>query len=458
MNQESYFGIEELFISITDHRGIILSGNDVFVRVSGYAREKLIGRPHNVIRHPDMPKTAFRLVWREIQAGNIVGAYVKNRSIDGSHYWVFATILPMKDGYFSMRMKPSSAIFNVIPQLYAKMLQLEKANGMDAAESFLTEQLKSLGFNSYSDFMKAALFEEMSSRDRKMVEMKKNEDGPDTAVCANPTLFEMGLLSDRSRRGMEEVFSYFENLKELQSNFSGVSGVILKTCEQLENLSLNMSVMANKLGKEGPSLSMIALAFQKSSREISSRFAKFGSSVDEIEKATREMRFSVCVARMLVEMMHQFVDETKAKSEQQEQVQIFMRDFKILIEAVKGTMEWVNQCQMNGLQELKEFLRLTTNLRNLVLSLDLIRMGGKLEGSRTTRTEEVFVPYVNKILDHIQSIEEPVLRLLKSIWKYCPVFATKPRICWCAGKAYAWKCRKAFRPEISMNCSGSPTI
>ena len=56
-------------------------------------------------------------------------------------------------------------------------------------------------------------------------------------------------------------------------------------------------------------------------------------------------------------------------------------------------------------------MRLTTNLRNLVLSLDLIRMGGKLEGSRTTLTEEVFVPYVNKILDHIQSIEEPVLKV-----------------------------------------------
>jgi aerotaxis receptor len=411
MNQEAYFSVEELFISITDQNGIIQSGNDVFVRVSGYDREKLINRPHNVIRHPDMPKTVFRMLWREIQAGNIMGAYVKNRAVDGKHYWVFATILPKEGGYFSMRIKPTSKFFELIPQLYSRILQHEKSNGMDSAEAFLLEQLKGLGFESYSHFLKEALYEELKSRDEKIAESQQSEKKHDTSVNMNKTLFEMASLSERSKRGTVDLFTSFNGFKEMHSQFSGVSTTILKTCEQLENLSLNMSVMANKLGKEGPSLSMIALAFQKSSRDISGRFSKFGTSVAEIEKAALEMRFSVCVGRLLVEMLSFFINETRGKSNSHEAMVEFMRDFHVLSTGVKTTLEWVNESQMSGLQELKDFLQLTTNLRNQVMSLDLIRIGGKLEGSRTMRTEEVFIPYVNQIVKHIQSIEEPVLKV-----------------------------------------------
>ena len=136
MNQESNFSFEEMFISATDQHGIIESGNDVFVRVSGLEKEKLLNSPHNIIRHPDMPKTVFRMLWREIQNGNIICAYVKNRSVDGKHYWVFATLLPKEGGFYSTRIKPSSAFFELIPQLYARMLQHEKSNGMDACAVF----------------------------------------------------------------------------------------------------------------------------------------------------------------------------------------------------------------------------------------------------------------------------------------------------------------------------------
>jgi PAS domain S-box-containing protein len=407
MDQESYFSFEEMFISSTDQRGIIQSGNGVFVRVSGFEKEKLIQRPHNIIRHPDMPKTVFRMMWREIEAGNIICAYVKNRSVDGKHYWVFATVLPKEDGYYSTRIKPSSKYFELVPGLYARMLQHEKSNGMDSCEAFLLEQLKSLGFESYAHFMKEALYEELKSRDEKIAALTETKTSKHFEC--NKTLFEMGALADRSRKGTQDLFHGFNGFKELQQKFIGVSGVILKTCEQLENLSLNMSVMANKLGKEGPSLSMIALAFQKSSRDISGRFSKFGTSVEQIEKTSNEMRFSVCVSRLLIEMLHFYINETKSESKKIEVMFEFMKDFQVLIAGVKQTLEWVNRSQMTGLQELKDFLQLTQNLRNQVMSLDLIRMGGKLEGSRTVRTEEVFTPYVNEIVKHIQSIEDPVL-------------------------------------------------
>ena len=90
-SKEIILNSEELFFSRTDEKGIILSGNDIFVKVSGYRREELIQNPHNIVRHPDMPKAVFKLFWQTIQAQQPICAYVKNMAADGSYYWVFAT-------------------------------------------------------------------------------------------------------------------------------------------------------------------------------------------------------------------------------------------------------------------------------------------------------------------------------------------------------------------------------
>lgn len=89
------FTFEELFFSRTNWRGVILAGNSVFQRVSLYSWDELIQKPHNVIRHPDMPKGVFWLLWDTIKKGEPVGAYVKNRAKDGRYYWVFAIVTPI---------------------------------------------------------------------------------------------------------------------------------------------------------------------------------------------------------------------------------------------------------------------------------------------------------------------------------------------------------------------------
>lgn len=109
-DQESIFELNEYFISRTDKRGVIQFGNEVFYRVSGYSVEQMIGSPHNIIRHPDMPKAIFKFFWQTIKQNKTIAAYVKNKSIDGKYYWVFATAFPTKDGYLSIRMKPSSEL------------------------------------------------------------------------------------------------------------------------------------------------------------------------------------------------------------------------------------------------------------------------------------------------------------------------------------------------------------
>ncbi len=99
---------DELIISRTDLKGIITYANETFAQISGYTPEELIGKPHNILRHPDMPKRVFKELWESIQAGEIWKGYVKNLRKDRGYYWVYAEVSGVyKDGklveYKSMR-------------------------------------------------------------------------------------------------------------------------------------------------------------------------------------------------------------------------------------------------------------------------------------------------------------------------------------------------------------------
>lgn len=114
----------DFLVSQTDSKGIILFANDDFCKVAGYSLEELVGKPHNVVRHPDMPKAAFKDLWSTIKSDKIWTGYVKNRSKDGGFYWVYATIFPMYDEvrkekvYLSCRRKPSPKEIEAAQELY----------------------------------------------------------------------------------------------------------------------------------------------------------------------------------------------------------------------------------------------------------------------------------------------------------------------------------------------------
>ncbi|HIV73245.1 MAG TPA: PAS domain-containing protein [Candidatus Aquabacterium excrementipullorum] len=123
----------ETLVSATDLKGRITYCNPAFVRVSGYLREELIGQPHNLIRHPDMPAEAFRDLWATVQAGRPWSAIVKNRRKDGGHYWVQANVTPVLEagrvvGYLSVRTRPGRAQVDAAAALYQRM-QKEARDG-----------------------------------------------------------------------------------------------------------------------------------------------------------------------------------------------------------------------------------------------------------------------------------------------------------------------------------------
>ncbi len=128
------FGSEEIIVSKTDLKGIIRYTNEVFSRVAGYSREELIGSPHSLIRHPDMPGGVFRYLWQRIESGHEVFALVKNLCKDGAGYWVLAHVTPSFDraghivGYHSNRRRPEHGWISAIEPLYARMRAIESGH------------------------------------------------------------------------------------------------------------------------------------------------------------------------------------------------------------------------------------------------------------------------------------------------------------------------------------------
>ncbi|MCF6303486.1 MAG: PAS domain-containing protein [Devosiaceae bacterium] len=133
--KEVFFDQNELIVSKTDLKGHLNYNNDVFLRRAGYSEDECIGQPHSMIRHPDMPRTIFAMLWEEIQGGREIFAYVMNRCKNGDHYWVIAHVTPSRDnsgsiiGYHSNRRVPDRRVLDgtIIP-LYREILSVERAS------------------------------------------------------------------------------------------------------------------------------------------------------------------------------------------------------------------------------------------------------------------------------------------------------------------------------------------
>lgn len=150
-NTEKFVQENDFLVSKTDTKGIITYCNQAFMKIVGAKESDLLGKNHNIIRHPDMPKIVFKLLWDTVKSKKEIFAYVKNRSFDGGFYWVFANVTPSLDvngniiGYHSVRRKPNPKALAIIAPLYEKLLQAEKSGGMQASKTLLEQTLSDLG-------------------------------------------------------------------------------------------------------------------------------------------------------------------------------------------------------------------------------------------------------------------------------------------------------------------------
>lgn len=160
---ERTFGEDEIIVSKTDLKGVITYANDVFQRVSGFTEEELLGQPHNIIRHPEMPGCVFKLLWDTIAAGHEIFAYVVNQAKNGDHYWVYAHVTPTFNAagqivdYHSNRRVPDRSVLPAVSALYAELKAEEERHasykdGMERALKGLVGKLARQG-HTYNSFI-----------------------------------------------------------------------------------------------------------------------------------------------------------------------------------------------------------------------------------------------------------------------------------------------------------------
>lgn len=146
---------DDFIVSKTDLKGRITYTNEIFMEMAEYTEEELLGKAHSIIRHPDMPKAVFKLLWDVIEDGDEIFAFVINKTKNGNAYWVYANITPSHDengktiAYYSVRRRPNPKALEIIKPLYARMLQAERSGGVTAGTKILTDLLnqKGVGYN-----------------------------------------------------------------------------------------------------------------------------------------------------------------------------------------------------------------------------------------------------------------------------------------------------------------------
>ncbi len=159
IDEEIKLDPKKYILSKTDTKGIIEYGNEYFVEIAGYTEEELIGKNHNIIRHPDMPKIVFELLWRRIENRQNITAVVKNMAKDGRYYWVVTDFEIKVDkvtnditGYFAYRTAAPRKAIEAMEPLYKKLVSIEKTSGMDGSGKYLNALLEAEG-KTYDQFI-----------------------------------------------------------------------------------------------------------------------------------------------------------------------------------------------------------------------------------------------------------------------------------------------------------------
>lgn len=314
--REVSLSLAEMFFSITDPKGIIRSGNDVFVRVSGYPLAQMVGRPHNIVRHPDMPRVVFKILWDEIGEGRPVAAYVKNRTADGRFYWVIAVVVPSPGGYLSIRIKPTSPMFPAAQEIYRRLRELEikvegpgglrRKEAMAASAERLHEELVAAGFENYDAFMRAAILAEVRSREEAVRDGGISTGPADHADEVARRLSEVNQL-------LADLVLRLDGYLALNARLAEKAGFVRTLADEVRLFALNAILSASKVdGRDGAAIGTVAGLLSIQSESLGRLFHDLGDSINSASSSLADMLFPVASARIQAEMLQLFWEEIRA--------------------------------------------------------------------------------------------------------------------------------------------------
>lgn len=419
-DEQRPFEIHELFFSTTDRAGVILSGNEVFRRVAAFDNvEEMIGKPHNIIRHPDMPRAVFRLLWDFLEAGRPIAAYVKNLAKDGAYYWVLALVVSTPDGYLSVRFKPSSPYLGVVQELYKVLLAVEAEGGdrpglrqtaMEKAGVRLLDALREHGFDSYDDFMKMALATEMSSREKSMADYRHAVP----PLSADPDLVRSFSTCCELEQKLDVMFHRVESFLTFIGRLEASSTFLGRLSEQVHLLSLNSLISSHQMGEAGASLTVVANELASISGDSTSLIGDMTADIRELVAALREAAFRISVAKLQVGISITFLEELLAGRSDMETNDRERNDLKVLA--------WVFSQAANDLEAVIPILRApmalvtrrSEGLTTFVRSLSRVHLIGRVEAAHV-RNAGRFLELFDEVAHQLEAAQTELRDFAQSI-------------------------------------------
>jgi aerotaxis receptor len=412
INQEREFRFSELFFSTTNKKGNILHGNAVFTRVAGYELDEMKGEPHSLVRHPDMPRSAFKLVWDYLNQGKMIAAYVKNLAKDGRYYWVIALIIPNEDGYLSIRLKPTSALLEHVQSLYAQTLKIEsrlESKGrpskevMEAGMSHLVKVLGELGYDSYDAFMWEALAAEMKSREamrrRESMEQQASDSStPPTSTPRKRTVGDHRLTQLHQQCGVLDrqlgtLFSKLDIFSRFGEEVAPKAEFILRLGEQIRMISTNAEIQSSKLGDSGAALSMVAARLGDHSHAGAETISNLNEQIAVLGPTISDLIFNTIVSKLKIEMVTYFLDEitacqnpddigedAAAQTDRNASITTLISSFLDSAQSITNT---IGQLQGNLFEVNKE----ASKMSKFITTLNAINLIGKVETARSDATQ-----------------------------------------------------------------------
>ncbi|OIQ31529.1 MAG: chemotaxis protein [Roseobacter sp. MedPE-SWchi] len=383
---EAPFGLEEIFFSRTNERGILQSGNEVFRRVSHFSWQELIGAPHKIVRHPDMPKGVFQLFWDTIQRGHHIGAYVKNQSKDGLSYWVYAVVIPCEGGFVSVRIKPTSELFEKVKQAYSQLLSAETTEALTPEDSralllaWVTEQ----GFDGYDHFATVALQEELSQREASLGRESKE-------------------ISTNLKGAFEDATALTSETQGLVSDFSA-----------MRTIPHNLRVIASRIEPAGGPVTVLSQNYGSMSRNMSEWFEANvigpDSNFSKLKELVNTSGFVQGMVKVLVECEQQFQTEGQTGLETG-----IGAELELLSDLSNKQIVLSNV----GLQEVHyEASRIITACQTMqrhILGLSSTRVLCKIESARLPESGET----LSEIIDQLGAFQERIMNRLEKIITLC---------------------------------------
>lgn len=403
---ESPFGFHEFFFSTTNPRGVIRYGNDVFVRVSFYPKEKILGAPHSLIRHPDMPRSVFKVFWDMLKANKAIAAYVKNMAANGSFYWVLAFAFPIENGYLSIRFKPSSDIFKVVQAIYQDVKTFETQGGsLETSEELLLQKIQSHGFKNYEDFMVKAVIAELRSRELKARETqheKQEVQKTDRSPISDSGAKAIAQSAQKTLSTLKQILEWAEGFQQANKVITETVTTLEQGFRNLKFISLNMTITAAKFGAMAAGLGVVSLEFSNLSEEIEAQLKILDGFAEKLSGTVAQSTFRISALNSQMLMVDFFVQKALQNMQSSDNAFAEMnenkKDFSSLFHHYATKMREEIASLSYDTANIKSTLE---EVRRSVTGLEVIRQMGGIESARVGEIKSTFNHYLNEMNEFI---------------------------------------------------------